>query len=84
MQTKKQKTNNISCEEALKRLFDYIDGFLENKSSEEFENHIEACRGCLKKAEFQLEVKRRLGKLKSKAPSNELNLKINKLINSLC
>ncbi len=75
---KRKKTKTISCEEALEIMFEYIDGVLAGKHQSELEQHIETCRGCLKKVEFQLKLKKRLTKVKpvsiSKKLSNRLNL----------
>lgn len=78
----KKENKNISCDEVISLLFDYLDGYLEGKKEDEIEKHLEDCKGCLKKAEFQLELKKRFAKLKDNITSKNLNTKINKLINS--
>ena len=78
----KKENKNISCEEVIALLFDYLDGELAMQTEDEIDKHLEECKGCLKKAEFQLELKKRIGKLINGTQSKDLNHKINKLINS--
>jgi len=79
---KRKKINSINCEEALERMFDYIDSALAGKSGTELEHHIETCRGCMKKLDFQLRLKKRLVKIKpvsvSKNFANRLNIILEK------
>ena len=78
----KNENKNISCEEVISMLFDYLDGALAGKTEAEIEKHLEDCKGCLRKVEFQLELKKRFSKLRDEITSKDLNNKINKLINS--
>jgi anti-sigma factor (TIGR02949 family) len=81
--SKKDDNNNISCEEAIKRVFDYIDGYLSGKPLNELERHIDLCRGCLKKLDFQLKLKSRIARVKPAKVSEELNYRIKSLLNGI-
>lgn len=72
----------ISCEQALKRVFDFIDGQLKDRSREELEQHLAVCRHCFDRVEFEKLVKTRLGKLRKQTDSAELRKKISLLIDS--
>jgi anti-sigma factor (TIGR02949 family) len=81
--SKKDNWNNISCEEAVKRVFDYIDRYLSGKPLDELERHIESCRGCLSKVDFQLKLKSRIASVKPAKVSKDLDNKIKRLLNSV-
>lgn len=36
----------VSCEEALRRLYEFLDGELDARSAREVRRHIELCEGC--------------------------------------
>ena len=75
-----KKAKAISCEEALERMFEYIDGVLTGKSHSELEQHIETCKGCLKKVEFQQKLKKRLLKIRPISASNQLMKRLNYIL----
>ncbi len=77
---KRSDHKNISCEEALKRVFDYIDNHLEGISKNEFEDHIEKCRHCFDRVEFEKLLKSRLRALKYKESSEGLRKRIDDII----
>lgn len=57
--------NPIACEEALRLLAAYLDGELHGGTRESVEGHLERCRGCFSRAEFERRLKgeiRRLGR----------------------
>jgi anti-sigma factor (TIGR02949 family) len=43
----------IDCEEALERLYDYLDGELTAARSEQVRRHLERCAPCLKLSKFE-------------------------------
>ena len=53
----------IGCEEALRRLFEYLDRELEGARHAEMEQHLHTCRACYSRAEFEKRLKGRLGAL---------------------
>lgn len=54
----------IDCEEALRRLAEYLDQELEELPKAEVEQHLETCRSCYSRAEFERALKSRLGELR--------------------
>lgn len=81
--SKKKTIRKIDCEEAVRRLFDYIDGYLPVKSLTELESHLESCRGCMGKLEFQQTLKSRISKIKPAEVSEKLEKKIEILLKNL-
>ncbi|MGH7509538.1 MAG: anti-sigma factor family protein [Gemmatimonadales bacterium] len=53
----------LRCEEALLVLADYLDGELHQSSHETLERHLEVCRSCFSRAEFERRLRSRLGSL---------------------
>lgn len=43
----------ISCDEALERLFEYLDGELEGRTEEEVARHFEVCQRCYPRLAFE-------------------------------
>ncbi|MBI3611301.1 MAG: zf-HC2 domain-containing protein [Nitrospirae bacterium] len=55
-----KKTKTIGCEEALKHLLAYLDQELGSAKRRELEQHIEICRSCFSRAEFEKLLKTQL------------------------
>lgn len=73
----------IDCEEALKRMFEYIDHELHAVRHEEMEKHLAACRSCYSRLEFEQHLRRHIkGAAGGKAPE-QLQTKIKDLIRKL-
>ena len=51
---------NIGCEEALKRLLEFIDGELSETDHDSVEHHLRTCRSCFSRVEFETRLKQRL------------------------
>jgi mycothiol system anti-sigma-R factor len=50
----------LSCEEVLKQLFAYVDQELDSERRAEIDHHMEQCRGCYSRAEFEKRLKERI------------------------
>jgi anti-sigma factor (TIGR02949 family) len=53
----------IGCSEALTHLLEYLDQELDGTKRREVKHHIELCRSCFSRAEFEQGLKDRLRKL---------------------
>jgi len=74
---------DINCEEALSRLFEYIDHELSGHRHTEMEEHLSKCRSCFSRLEFEKRLKSHLqDATKSRAPA-DLELRIKGLIRKL-
>ena len=47
----------IDCEEALKRLFEYLDAELAEEDRRDVGHHLEHCRSCFSRMEFERRLK---------------------------
>lgn len=50
----------LSCEEVIERLFDYLDGELDTGCSADIDRHLEQCRECFSRAEFECRLRARI------------------------
>lgn len=67
---------DIDCEEAIKRLNDYIDNYLQHNRKDELENHLASCIGCAQRLEFQQSLKTKIAVLSGQCdPSLATKLK---------
>lgn len=55
---------DIPCEEAVRRLARYLDGELGGREEAEVERHLETCRSCWSRAEFERRIRSRLADLR--------------------
>lgn len=61
--------DNISCEEALQRVFEYLDRELDARAHGEMERHLHRCRNCFSRTEFERRLKEQLRETgRSEAP----------------
>ena len=74
--------NDINCEEALKRLFEFIDHELADDDRDGLERHLRACRSCFSRVEFELQLKDKLRALVPDDPPHTLHHRIKTLIDS--
>lgn len=72
----------IDCEEALRRLFDYLDAELRGESHREMEEHLRRCRTCFSRLEFERRLKAHLGDLANEPVSDDLQRRIRKALDS--
>ena len=56
----KNDPEQIGCEEALRRLAAHLDGELTTMEAAEVEGHLERCRSCYSRAEFERRLKARI------------------------
>ena len=52
----------ISCDEAVARLFEYLDGELDDMSQEGVRLHLEVCKACYPRAQFERHFLEALGR----------------------
>ena len=56
-------THDIGCEQALKRLVEFVDGELREGEHDSMEQHLRICRNCCSRMEFESRLKERLSAL---------------------
>jgi anti-sigma factor (TIGR02949 family) len=53
----------LTCDEALRLLAAFLDGELAGRDEHEVQQHLERCRSCFSRAEFEKHLKQRLREL---------------------
>jgi anti-sigma factor (TIGR02949 family) len=74
------ETPRMSCEQALARLFEYLDHELGEQETLEMQEHLERCRACFSRAEFERALKQALRDTGKEAAPPELQERIGKLL----
>lgn len=72
----------IDCEEALRRLFDYLDAELSGEPQREVEHHLARCRSCFSRLEFEKRLKAYTADLGHEPVSRDLEQRIRALLDS--
>lgn len=54
------KRAGISCEEVIEQLFAYLDGDMDDEATAMIRHHIEHCRDCFTRAEFEQKLRARI------------------------
>jgi anti-sigma factor (TIGR02949 family) len=70
----------LTCEEVLKHLVAYLDHESDAHTAAEIERHLERCRGCYSRAEFERQLKARVRAAGSRAAPERLRARIKKLV----
>ena len=72
----------IDCEEALRRLVEYLDAELHGESEREMEQHLERCRSCFSRVEFEKRLKTSTAELRHEPVPPELERRIRALVDT--
>lgn len=70
----------LSCEEALRRLAQYLDRELDAEENERVAGHLALCRRCFSRAEFERRLRERLAALRRRAVDPALKERIRALV----
>ncbi len=74
------KPTPITCEEALRQIYAYLDRELEGHAHRAIEQHLRVCRACFSRAEFERRLKERLREMRRATVSADLRARIRKVI----
>jgi mycothiol system anti-sigma-R factor len=72
----------IDCEEALHRLFEYLDAELDRPSQRAIEQHLERCRSCFSRLEFEKRLKGHTSALGTEPVSPQLEARIRRILDN--
>lgn len=70
----------IDCDEVVAQLLPFLDGEIEGERRRRFERHLEECRSCCSRAEFELALRRRVRELAALPPPPSLRERIARII----
>jgi anti-sigma factor (TIGR02949 family) len=72
--------HDMKCEEVLKHLLEYLDREVDAQTAAAMSRHLEDCRGCFSRAEFELKLKQSLQDSGKRTASERLRARIKDLI----
>lgn len=70
----------LTCEEVVRRLFPYLDRELDDTANAEIEHHLESCRGCYSRAEFERKLKTKVAETGQREAPDRLRKRLKNLI----
>jgi len=74
------ETDDMGCEQALKRLLEFLDRELSDSEHDSVERHLRTCRGCCSRMEFESRLKQRLSALSGDDAPTKSRDRIRKLL----
>lgn len=70
----------IECEEAIRKMLEYLDEELHTDDNAAIHNHLESCRECYSRMEFEQRLKGMVNESSSKTAPVSLSSRIKKII----
>jgi anti-sigma factor (TIGR02949 family) len=70
----------LSCEEVIDKLLEYLDRELDAAAQHEVERHLETCRGCFSRAEFERRLRARVAETGDVKAPESLRRRIRALV----
>ena len=70
----------LECDEVITRLFAYLDGEIADTERADIDRHLERCRDCFTRAEFERQLKARLAETRSADAPARLRDRVKALI----
>ncbi|NQU59481.1 MAG: mycothiol system anti-sigma-R factor [Rhodospirillales bacterium] len=73
-------SDKISCEDVLAHLVEYLNGEVSDEQQSEIDRHLESCRGCYSRADFERVLKKRIKNANADAVPESLKNRIDGLL----
>lgn len=70
----------IDCEEVVASLLEYLDGEIDADKRARIDRHLDECRGCYSRAQFEKALRRRLRELGRETASPALRSRLKSLL----
>lgn len=71
---------SMTCEEVIEQLFDYLDRELDNEVSERMDRHLERCRDCFTRAEFEKRLREKVNEAVEVEAPDSLRRRIRRVL----
>jgi anti-sigma factor (TIGR02949 family) len=71
---------DMSCEQVLMRVLDFVDRELAEEDRTPLERHLETCRSCFSRVEFERRLKARLSELPAEQAPSAVRERVARLI----
>ena len=72
--------HDMNCEEVLKHLVEYLDRELDTETAAAVSHHLDDCRGCFSRAEFEMKLKESLQAAATRPISERLRARMKDLL----
>lgn len=72
----------LSCEQALHRLFEFLDHELDSEERDAMQYHLSTCRSCFSRADFERRLKQQLHGLRREEPIADARERVKRLLES--
>lgn len=72
----------FDCEQALKQVFEYIDQELGAADHEAMHRHLETCKSCFSRIDFERRLKEKVGALRDEKATPQTSERITQLLKS--
>lgn len=72
--------DRIRCEEVIAHLLEYLDGELDAEKQAHIDRHLEECRGCYSRAEFEQLLRKKVSELGSEPAPETLQRRLKALL----
>jgi anti-sigma factor (TIGR02949 family) len=73
-------SHEIDCEQALRRIFEFIDHELDGAERDAMERHLSTCRSCFSRADFEKRLKGKMAGIREERASPGTAERIAKLM----
>jgi anti-sigma factor (TIGR02949 family) len=73
-------TDHIQCEEVIERLLEFLDRELDSEVEHAIEHHLEACRACFSRAEFERRLRARIAETGEAAAPETLRRRLRRMM----
>ncbi len=74
--------HDIDCEEVIEQLFDFLDRELDEELSARIDAHLQRCRDCFSRAEFERRLRARVGEAVEREAPERLRRRLRALMDT--
>lgn len=71
---------SMTCEEVIEQLFDYLDRELDHDVSDRIDRHLERCRDCFSRAEFEKRLRAKVSEAVEVDAPDSLRRRIRRVV----
>jgi anti-sigma factor (TIGR02949 family) len=72
--------SDLTCEEVIKQLMAYLDHEVDSEAAANIEHHLEVCRGCFSRAEFERHLREHVRAAGAQRAPDSLRMRIKQII----
>lgn len=72
--------DSLTCEEVIEQLFDFLDEELDAERRAEIDRHLERCRDCFTRAQFERRLREKIGDAAEEKAPDRLRARIKGLL----